>query len=292
MENKNYTTNSTSNQDSSFTDFSIREELDKYLFYWRWFIVSALACLVVAFLYLRYATPIYSASTTILVKDDKKGGLASEFSGLSEIGLLGKAKSNVDNEIEILKSRTLIEKAVKELRLNYIYIKEGIVKAPEIYNGSEVIIDFTSNLPEERTKVKNFKIEGISNTQFKLIDGVDKDRGTYNYNQTIPLADGKLTVVKNPRFDHKASYKDFSIVCAVYPVHQVVSKYTNGLGVNLVGKNTSVLQLSFQDAVPQRAEDFLDALVTIYNNEAIADKNLVSEKTSAFIAQSFAINYR
>ncbi|WP_396191049.1 GumC family protein [Flavobacterium sp.] len=285
MENKNYTTNSSSNLDSSFADFSIREELDKYFFYWRWFVVSVVACLVAAFLYLRYATPIYSASTTILVKDDKKGGLASEFSGLSEIGLLGKAKSNVDNEVEILKSRTLIEKAVKELRLNYIYIKEGLVKAPEIYNGSEVIIDYTSNLPEERTKVKKFKIEGVSNTQFKLIDGLDKERGTYNYNQTIPLTDGKLTVVKNPRFDHKVSYKDFSIVCAVYPVHQVVSKYTNGLGVNLVGKNTSVLQLSFQDAVPERAEDFLDALVTIYNNEAIADKNLVSEKTSDFIAK-------
>ena len=285
MKNKNYTTNSTSNQDNSFTDFSIREELDKYFFYWRWFIVSALACLVVAFLYLRYATPIYSASTTILVKDEKKGGLASEFSGLSEIGLLGKAKSNVDNEIEILKSRTLIEKTVKELRLNYIYIKEGIVKAPEIYNGSEIIIDFTSNVSEELTKVKKFKIEGVSNTQFKLIDGLDKELGNYSYNQTISLADGKLTVIKNPRSNSKTSYKDFSILCQIYPVHQVVSKYTKGLGVNLVGKNTSVLVLSFQDAVPQRAEDFLNALVTIYNNEAIADKNLVSEKTRAFIAQ-------
>lgn len=285
MKNKNYTTNSTSNQDNSFTDFSIREELDKYFFYWRWFIVSALVCLVVAFLYLRYATPIYSASTTILVKDEKKGGLASEFSGLSEIGLLGKAKSNVDNEIEILKSRTLIEKTIKELRLNYIYIKEGIVKAPEIYNGSEIIIDFTSNVSEELTKVKKFKIEGVSNTQFKLIDGLDKELGNYSYNQTISLADGKLTVIKNPRSNSKTSYKDFSILCQIYPVHQVVSKYTKGLGVNLVGKNTSVLVLSFQDAVPQRAEDFLDALVTIYNNEAIADKNLVSEKTRAFIAQ-------
>lgn len=285
MEKNNYHTDSTSNQDSFSPDFNIREELDKYLFYWRWFIVSALACLVVAFLYLRYATPVYSASTTILVKDDKKGGLASEFSGLSEIGLLGKAKSNVDNEIEILKSRTLIEKTIKELRLNYIYIKEGIVKAPEIYNGSEIIIDFTSNVSEELTKVKKFKIEGVSNTQFKLIDGLDKELGNYSYNQTISLADGKLTVIKNPRSNSKTSYKDFSILCQIYPVHQVVSKYTKGLGVNLVGKNTSVLVLSFQDAVPQRAEDFLDALVTIYNNEAIADKNLVSEKTRAFIAQ-------
>lgn len=285
MENKNYTTDSTSSQDGNFADFNIREELDKYLFYWRWFVVSAVVCLVAAFLYLRYATPIYSASTTILVKDDKKGGLASEFSGLSEIGLLGKAKSNVDNEIEILKSRTLIEKTIKELRLNYVYIKEGIVKTGEAYKDSDVIIDFNSSLPEDETEIKKIKIEGISSTKFNLFGSDDKSIGTFSYNQTIPLKDGKLTVVRNPKVLSKTNSNEFSIICIVYPVHKISPKYTNVLGVSLVGKNTSVLQLSCQDAVPERAEDFLDALVTIYNNEAISDKNLVSEKTSNFIAK-------
>jgi tyrosine-protein kinase Etk/Wzc len=284
MGKNTYSTDLSSEQDNFVADFSVREELDKYLFYWRWFVFSVLVALLIGFIYLRYATPIYSATTTVLVKDDKKGGLASEFSGLSEIGLLGKGKSNVDNEIEILKSRTLVEKTVRALRLNYVYIREGVVKAPEIYTGSEVIIDFTSNLPEDKTKTKKFKIEGVSATQFDLFGGDSNKLGTFNYYQTIPLKDGKLTVVKNPKADVKTDFNDLALVCLVYPVSKVVPRYTAGLGVALVGKNTSVLNLTFQDAVPQRAEDFLNTLVTLYNNEAIADKNLVSEKTSNFIA--------
>lgn len=285
MEKNNYHTDSISNQDSFSPDFNIREELDKYLFYWRWFIVSVIIALVLGFVYLRYSTPIYSATTKILVKDEKKGGLASEFSELSEIGLLGKAKSNVDNEIEILKSRTLIEKTVKELRLNYIYIREGIVKTGEVYKDSDVIIDFTSSLSYDKVKTKKIKIEGVSSSKFNLFASDDKKIGTYNYNQTISLSDGKLTVVKNPRVNSKTNFSEFSIVCIVYPVQKITPKYTNELGVSLVGKNTSVLELTYKDAVPKRAEDFLNALVAIYNNEAIADKSLISEKTSNFIAK-------
>lgn len=284
MKNTIYNDESGTTQDNFTPDFSIREELDKYLFYWRWFVFSVLLSFVLGYVYLRYTTPIYSASTTVLVKDDKKGGLASEFSGLSEIGLLGKSKSNVDNEIEILKSRTLIKKTIKDLRLNYTYIREGIVKTGEVYKEADVIIDFTTTIDEEKIRTKTVKIEGISSTKFNLFGSDGKSMGTFNYNQTISLEDGKLTVVKNPRIESSKRSNEFSLVCIIYPVHRVVPKYTRGLSVALVGKNTSVLQLTFQDPVPQRAEDFLNALVTLYNNDAIADKNLVSEKTSDFIA--------
>ena len=59
-------------------DFNIRESIDRYLVYWRWFVVSVLLCLAIAYVYLRYTTPQFSASTTILVKDEKKGGMLSE----------------------------------------------------------------------------------------------------------------------------------------------------------------------------------------------------------------------
>ena len=178
MAENNYNSN---NSSDSETDFNLREELDKYIFYWRWFIFSVIVALIVGFIYLRYATPIYSASATILVKDDKKGGLSSEFAGLSEIGLLGNSKSNVDNEIEILKSRTLIEKTIEELRLNYIYIKQGRLKSGEIYNGAEIIIDFKSNVVEEKAKPVTFIITEKSATQFELILENDSSKGVFFY---------------------------------------------------------------------------------------------------------------
>ena len=104
-----------SNQEQSI---NLNELLNKYLIHAKWFVLSVLMCLAIAFVYLRYATPEYSVSATLLIKDDKKGGLMSELSNFSDIGLLGGSNGNVDNEIEILKSRTLVEKTVKDLNLN------------------------------------------------------------------------------------------------------------------------------------------------------------------------------
>ena len=93
---------------------NIREEVEKYVLQWRWFVFSALIFISIALFYLRYATPVYKSTTTILVKDDRKGGIANELAAFSELGILSGAKSNVDNEIEIIKSRTLIEKTIKD----------------------------------------------------------------------------------------------------------------------------------------------------------------------------------
>src|SRR6478736_8075166 len=90
-------------------DFHIRAALDKYLAHWKWFVLGVFVTVFLAFLYLRYATPQYQASTTILVKDEKKGGMLSELSAFADLGIAGGTNSNVDNEIEILKSRTIVE---------------------------------------------------------------------------------------------------------------------------------------------------------------------------------------
>lgn len=269
----------------SQNDFNLREELDKYFFHWRWFLLSIVLMLTAGFLYLRYAVPVYSASTTILVKDDKKGGLASEFAGLSEIGLFGNSKSNVDNEIEILKSRTLIEKTIKELRLNYTYIKQGHVKSAEIYNGAEIIIDFKSNLSEAETKKIKFRIEERATNKFELFSDNDSSIGVFSYGQNIKLPKGDLIVIKNPKIKSQDSEEKYDLICIVYPVRDLSNKYMSALSVSPVSKNTTVVDLKFLDVVPNRAEDFLNALIAIYNNEAIEDKNLVSEKTFKFIAK-------
>ena len=110
--------------EDEINDVNLREQLDKYLIHWKWFILSIFLCLVLAFLYLRYTTPSYEASTSILVKDEKKGGMLSELSAFSDLGLGGGSVNNVDNEIEILKSRTLIESTVKKLNLNVALLVE------------------------------------------------------------------------------------------------------------------------------------------------------------------------
>ncbi len=77
--------------------------------------------------------PQYRAAMTILVKDDKKGGLSSELSAFADMGISG-GKSNLDNEIEILKSRSLVENTVRKMNLNISFIVEGKVLSSNLYN--------------------------------------------------------------------------------------------------------------------------------------------------------------
>ena len=79
-------------------EFNIRQQIERYLTNWKWFLISALVFLTLGYLYLRYSTPIYNISATVLIKDDRKGGLASELGSFSEIASLSGVKSNVDNE--------------------------------------------------------------------------------------------------------------------------------------------------------------------------------------------------
>ena len=71
-------------------DFNLREAIERYLGHWQWFVLAVCLCITLAYAYLRYITPQYQASTTILVKDEKKGGMLSELSAFADMGLGGR----------------------------------------------------------------------------------------------------------------------------------------------------------------------------------------------------------
>ena len=110
-------------------------KLYKLLSIWPFVLISLVTCLVIAWLYLRYTTSIYTIVASILVRDDTKGTDLGESIMIENFGL-AKGKSNLDNEIEILKSRTLMENVVKDLHLTVSYYAKEKVKTTEVYNKS------------------------------------------------------------------------------------------------------------------------------------------------------------
>ena len=92
--------------------------------YWPLFLSSIIVFLVVGFLYLRYTSPTYKVSAKILVKDDKKTGVGGAGSILSELDLFG-GKKIVENELEILRSRPIIESVVRKTNCNIKIYKNG-----------------------------------------------------------------------------------------------------------------------------------------------------------------------
>jgi capsular exopolysaccharide synthesis family protein len=273
-------------------DFDLRTVLEKYLIHWQWFVLGAFLCLTVAYVYLRYVTPQYQASTTILVKDEKKGGMLSELSAFSDMGLGNALKSNVDNEIEILKSRTLVESTVKMLKLNVSLIKHGNIRSGEVYYDTPIVVDFVQLKPDFYKSRLLLEFVSLTPNTFSLGSKLNEEevptlltnKKEYRYGEVISTSIGDLIVTK-PVLKKNILNIDFeSIDISVSPLDAVVRGYLGRLKINPVSKTSSVVEISITDPIVKRAEDFLDRLIEIYNENAAADKNFISENTSKFVS--------
>ena len=138
--------------EQSEEQINIQEIFFRCLVHWPWFVVSVIVCIACAWGYLRLTTPVYNISATVLIKDDKKGGCTSMSSELERMGLDGFVSSsgNVDNEIEVLRSKSLSGEVVNNLGLFVTYIDEDEFPKKELYQTSPVLVSLT---PQEADKL-------------------------------------------------------------------------------------------------------------------------------------------
>lgn len=280
-------------------EVNLREQIDKYLTHWKWFVLSAILCLVLSFLYLRYTTPSYEASTSILVKDEKKGGMLSELSAFSDLGLDGGSVNNVDNEIEILKSRTLVESTVKRLNLNISFLVEGNVVDRTIYGEAPVNVYFINKTDWFEKTNAVLKLDLSPNDTFSLQNAISDDDITpsiilsskkqFKFGEKIPTSLGILIIAKTAFYKNVIGKDDKSIRIVISPIENVTAGFRGRLKVEPISKTSSVVNVSITDPVQKRAEDFLDTMIQIYNEDAAEDKNFISENTSKFIAERLAL---
>lgn len=266
---------------------SLRDLLYKYLVHWKWFLLSVFVFLALAKIYLRYSVPIYKSSTSILIKDDKSGGLASELSAFQDIGLFSGPKNRIEDEIEILKSRKLIEKTIKEGEFNINYVEEGRIKSSDVYGDNPVKISFLDKKERFYKTDTVFSVDIISGSQFDLLNQENNKIGTYNFGQKIHSKRlGDFVVQKNIVFDdydEPEPFKKAKIIIQLSKLASCADKFKSRLNVETLSKFANVVEISITDQVSEKARNFLIKLVEIYNRDAINDKNLISEKTAKFI---------
>lgn len=282
---------------SENVNVNIREELEKYIIHWRWFVVSVLFTLILAFIYLRYTEKTYKVNTTIIVKDEKRGGgISTELSAFADLGMLSGGKSNIENETQILSSRTLAERTVRRLQLNISYINEGRLINSELYNNSPVDFNFIERVFDFDNVKYTFYAKNISETSFTLLDKEKLNLGTFAYNTPIETILGKLIVTKNPskpiatlkklneeQENQEENEEVNNVIIEINPIEQVTDYFVKNVQIAPTDKFSSILDLSLLSPTPSKAVDYLDNLITLYNDAAIADKRYISEKTSEFI---------
>ena len=279
-------------------EIDIRVILQKYLVHWKWFVLALFLCLTLAYFKLRYSTPQYQAGMTLLVKDDEKGDILSELSLFSDLVSGLGAISNLDNEVEILKSRSLVESTIKRLELNVSFSKKGKINTIDIYEEAPFKVHFINhtsgfyqdNISWEFVKLSpdTFKLIGLEDANEEVPKLLTKKK-EFRYGELIPTRSGDLIVTKTAFFNAMKEGTIETWYIRVTPLDNVVQSYFDRIEATPISKTSSVVGITLIDSKPKRAEDFLDTMIEIYNEAAAADKNFISYNTSKFIANRLVL---
>ena len=273
-----------------------QEILFKYIIHWPWFVASVLACLIGAWVYLHFQTPVYQVSASIMIKNDKKNG-GGNTSDLESLGLGGVITStqSIDNEIEVLRSKTILKEVVNNLELYITYYDEDEFPKKELYKTSPVIVNLTAQEADELPNAAlvdmelapegsldvNLKI-GLNeyNKHFDKLPAVlPTDAGTFGFTLKDSLSNGKIvgqSVVRNIS----------AVVCQPFGV---AKGYQWALEIVPTSKTTSVAVVSLMNTNIQRGQDFINKLMEMYNRNTNNDKNEIAQKTAEFIDERINI---
>jgi tyrosine-protein kinase Etk/Wzc len=261
---------------------SLGEIVLKYLSYWRWFVISLVLCLSLAFVYVRYTVPMYEASATVLIKDDKNGktSLQDELSAFEDLGILS-GNPDLDNEIEILRSRTLMMEVINELHLNVRYYTFGRPIAHERYERTPIQLQLiTPELPDSSQEFK-WKLVPKTDTDYELTNTATGEISQHRFGDTLRFAFGYGCFRTTRHFSESQLNHDF--ITEIVSPEKLAIGFLENLKITAVNKDASVLKLVFKDALHDRAVAVLNTLIAIRNKHAIDDKNQISRNTANFI---------
>ena len=291
-------------QESKEENIDVKELLFKYLIHWPWFVGAVVACLIAAWVYLHVSTPVYNISATVLIKDDKKGGSAGMLSGLESLGLDGMISSsqNIDNEIEVLRSKTIVKEVVEDLGLYISYTDEDEFPSRNMYKTSPVQVSLTpqeADLLEEPMIVKMaLQPQGSMDVTVK-IDDDEYQKHFEKLPAVFPTDKGTLaffltpdSVLSSKRTLEEATdlEKTTRNITATINRPLTVAKWCcKNMTIEPTSKTTSVAVISLKNSNVQRGKDFINKLLEMYNINTNNDKNEVAQKTAEFINERISI---
>ena len=268
--------------------FDLKAILMKLFIYWKWILVSVLLCLMCAFLYLRYATPVYRIQATVMINDEKKGSFQNQMMAMQDFGFMG-TTGGVDNEIEIMRSKSMIKQAILDLGIYTTYQLKGRIGQRVIYGEYPIEVEISKEDLEKLTRGITLRISAADSTGYKIEYNYLKDTGellgfekfvsVFPYVLESPI--GQLILSKG---DVELPEGQTLLVSIIPPIKMAKSCLAN-LSIEPTSKTTSVAYISYLDVNKRRGMDFVNSLVAAYNRENNNDKNIVAMKTEEFIKE-------
>ncbi|MDO4165358.1 MAG: polysaccharide biosynthesis tyrosine autokinase [Bacteroides sp.] len=256
---------------------------------WHWFVLSLFVTLSVATIYLMSQPYIYTRTASILVKDDSKNsgssiGSSGEF---ADLGIF-KSNTNINNELFTLTSPTLMTEVVARLGLNETYTVRRGLKQIELYKASPLTVTFLEKTDTPASFVitlsapDTFTLTGLVCGGIESDDTVSGHPGDTLRTPACPLV---LTATETPA----DSYIGLPIHYSKGSVQGATNAYAGRVHAELSDENSTIINLSINDASIQKAEDILNTLIEVYNENWIQDKNQIAISTSRFISDRLSV---
>jgi len=264
--------------ESKEVQINIKDEIFKYLLYWKWIVLSVVLSSLTCYFYLRYASNVYQTSAKIQILDHDNAAFKLPSEGIS---IFGTAKANLENEIEIIKSSRILGCVVDSLNLNTEIYSVGKIKSLELWNNAPFKVIWAVEKDSLQKKATTFQIV-ISENGYQL-NGSSKEYkfGQTNFDLDIPFRLDK----KSKDFFKKNIGNTYSIV--LKQKEQANQEIANNIKIDNVGSQSNILKITLNGKNVNKINEIVNTLIGVFNQDGIKDRQLVFKKTIEFVDDRF-----
>ena len=255
---------------------------------WYWFVISLAILLGAATIYLLKTPPVYTRSASLLIKEDGKSGSGNEAAGvLGDIDIF-RTSTNINNEMLSMQSPAVMYEVVRRLHLDVNYTTDGRFYDPVIYGSDNPYEVSFFDLGDAESA--SFTLRPDKDGQVKLTDftrnGEEADGDAVTaLNDTVQTPVGRLLVSARPG----STAAQQTVFVSRISMQDATADYSSRLSVALNDEKSTVVNLTLQDVCTQRAEDVLNTLISVYNENWVKDKNQIAVSTSMFINERLGV---
>ena len=276
-------------------EFNLYEILFKYLAYWPWFVASIIICMGCAYMYLRYSTPVYSTSAKVLIKeqDNYRNKSITPMSDVMELATIN-LTSLFDNELEVLKSKSLIKKAVSDLGLYITHSqRRNFGYDLQLYKNSPIQVYMTPEDAEKLVGTVSIEMNYNGKELIAQINYINSKREPVSIEKVftelpaaLPTDVGVITFTPDSNYITNGSTE---LLANISNPQSTAASYRGSISVTPTSKTTTIANITVNNTVPARGMDFINQLVKVYNQDANDEKNEVAQKTAEFIEERISI---
>ncbi|MCJ8164425.1 polysaccharide biosynthesis tyrosine autokinase [Pontibacter sp. E15-1] len=246
--------------------------------YWYVFAITIALCVAGAYVYLLYATPQYYISSTMMLKSEKSDPSSFDLTGFTGLDVL-QTNKHVEDEIQVLKANSIMERTLEELSLYTTYFVEDEVKLVEIYGEDLPVRVMVSKL--EESAYSNPVTIHVKNPSSYELEDADGSLTTHKFGQEVKRPYGTFTVIMGAAASNPDAPKDIQV--KFNNLVNLAIVYSGSLEIGPVNKEASVLRISLVDPVPEKGKDIINKLIEVYNKEDEEEKNLIASNAIEFI---------